>query len=142
MISYDMIWYDMIWYDIIWYDIRKFYHIISYDIIWYHMISKSYDIIIWYDIRKFAQNKQKNRQTHRQTDNSKPEATLIPVDCQGEWANYRPNHSGLILHKKIRKFAENRQTNKQTDRQTENSKPEATLIPVDRRGERANWVNL
>ena len=25
-----------------------------------------------------------------------------------------------------------------TDRQTENSKPEATLIPVDRRGERAN----
>ena len=32
----------------------------------------------------------------------------------------------------------NRQTDKQTDRQTENSKPEATLIPVDRRGERAN----
>ena len=27
----------------------------------------------------------------------------------------------------------------QTDRQTENSKPEATLIPVDRRGERANY---
>ena len=25
--------------------------------------------------------------------------------------------------------------------QTENSKPEATLIPVDRRGERANKVN-
>ena len=32
-------------------------------------------------------------------------------------------------------------TNKQTDREhTENSKPEATLIPVDRRGERANTV--
>ena len=35
----------------------------------------------------------------------------------------------------IRKFAQNRHT----DRQTENSKPEATLIPVDRRGERANY---
>ena len=32
-----------------------------------------------------------------------------------------------------------RTENKQTDRQrTENSKPEATLIPVNRRGERAN----
>ena len=31
-----------------------------------------------------------------------------------------------------------KQTNRQTNRQTENSKPEATLIPVDRRGERAN----
>ena len=41
--------------------------------------------------------------------------------------------------RRIRKFDENRQTeNKQTNRQTENSKPEATLIPVDRRGERAN----
>ena len=28
-----------------------------------------------------------------------------------------------------------------TDRQTENSKPEATLIPVDRLGERANYNN-
>ena len=35
-------------------------------------------------------------------------------------------------------------TNKQTDKEhTENSKPEATLIPVDRRGERANkWKGL
>ena len=33
-------------------------------------------------------------------------------------------------------------TNKQTHRQTENSKPEATLIPVDRRGERANKVKV
>ena len=33
----------------------------------------------------------------------------------------------------------NRHTDReQTDRQTENSKPEATLIPVDRQGERAN----
>ena len=46
-----------------------------------------------------------------------------------------------MRRRKIRKFAENRQTkNRQTDRQTENSsKPEATLIPVDRRGERANF---
>ena len=29
-------------------------------------------------------------------------------------------------------------TDNATDTQTENSKPEATLIPVDRRGERAN----
>ena len=53
------------------------------------MISKSfdvisYDIIIWYDIRKFAEN----TQTDRQTENSKPEATLIPVDRRGERANY------------------------------------------------------
>ena len=33
-------------------------------------------------------------------------------------------------------------TNRQTDKQTENSKPEATLIPVDRRGERANIRRL
>ena len=33
-------------------------------------------------------------------------------------------------------------TNKQTDREhTENSKPEATLIPVDHWGERANKVH-
>ena len=31
-----------------------------------------------------------------------------------------------------------KQTHKQTNTQIENSKPEATLIPVDRRGERAN----
>ena len=43
---------------------------------------------------------------------------------------------GLILcWRRIRKFDENRQTE---NRHTENSKPEATLIPVDRRGERAN----
>ena len=36
-----------------------------------------------------------------------------------------------------------RTENKQTDReQTENSKPEATLIPVDRRGERVNSTRL
>ena len=34
-----------------------------------------------------------------------------------------------------------KQTNRQTNRQTENSKPEATLIPVDRRGERANYFS-
>ena len=35
-----------------------------------------------------------------------------------------------------------RTENKQTDRQrTENSKPEATLIPVDSRGEGANYVD-
>ena len=44
--------------------------------------------------------------------------------------------AGLILcWRRIRKFDKN----KQTDREhTENSKPEATLIPADRRGERAN----
>ena len=30
-------------------------------------------------------------------------------------------------------------TDRHTQTQTENSKPEATLIPVDRRGERANY---
>ena len=54
--------------------------------------------------------------------------------------NYRANRSGLIMQKKIRKFAKNKQTDKQTNKQTENSKPEATLIPVDRRGERANNI--
>ena len=48
--------------------------------------------------------------------------------------NYRANHSGLILQKKFRKFAENKQTNRQTDKQTENSKPEATLIPCGSSG--------
>ena len=58
------------------------------------MISKSYDIIIWYDIRKFGENRQRteNReQTDRQTENSKPEATLIPVDSRGERANISPD---------------------------------------------------
>ena len=54
--------------------------------------------------------------------------------------NVFTNRSGLILQKKIRKFAEKKQTNRQTNRQTENSKPEATLIPMDRRGERANII--
>ena len=46
---------------------------------------------------------------------------------------------GLILcWRRIRKFDENKQTNRRrADRQTENSIREATLIPVDRRGERA-----
>ena len=56
--------------------------------------------------------------TKKQTENSKPEATLILVDRRGERANYRANRSGLILHKKIRKFAQNRQADRQTDKQT------------------------
>merc|ERR1711895_296892 len=44
------------------------------------------------------------------------------------------NRSGLILQKKIRKFAENRQAHKQTNRQTENSNTEATLIPCGSSG--------
>ena len=59
--------------------------------------------------------------------------------------NYHTDRGGLILQKKIRKFAQNRQTNeqtnKQTNKQTENSKTEATLSPVDRRGTRANSIN-
>ena len=43
----------------------------------------------------------------------------------------------MILENFVRTDRE--QTNRQTDRQTENLKPEATLIPVDRRGERANY---
>ena len=42
----------------------------------------SYDIILENFVRTY--NKQR---TNRQTENSKPEATLIPVDCRGEWAN-------------------------------------------------------
>ena len=49
-------------------------------------------ILCWRRIRKFDENKQTNRQTeNRHTENSKPEATLIPVDCQGERAN--SNHT-------------------------------------------------
>ena len=33
--------------------------------------------------------------------------------------NYRANRSGLILQKKIRKFAENKQTDRQTNKQTD-----------------------
>ena len=51
---------------------------ISYDDI-------SYDIIISYDIRKFYENKQTENREQR-TENSKPEATLIPVDSRGERA--------------------------------------------------------
>ena len=64
------------------------------------------------------------------------------MDSRGERANYHANRSGLILQKKIRKFAQNKHTDKQTNTQTENSKPEATLIPVDSRGERANFIYL
>merc|ERR1711895_229026 len=52
--------------------------------------------------------------------------------------NYLANRSGLILQKKIRKFAQNKQTNKQTNRQTnkqtENSITEAALIPYGSSG--------
>ena len=43
----------------------------------------SYDMILENFIR--TENKQTDRQ---RTENSKPEATLIPMDCQGERANY------------------------------------------------------
>ena len=50
---------------------------------------------------------------------------------------YRADRRGLILYcSRIRKFDENKQTDRE---QTENSITEATLIPVDRRGERANY---
>ena len=89
----------------------------------YHMIL-SYDMIL-----------ENFRRTDReQTENSKPEATLIPVDRRGERANYRADRSGLILQKKIRKFAQNTQTNRQTNRQTENLITEATLIPCGSSG--------
>ena len=51
--------------------------------------------------------------------------------------NYRANRSGLILQKKIRKFAKNKQTDKQTNTQRiQLQRP--LLSPVDRGGERAN----
>lgn len=42
----------------------------------------------------------------------------------------------------INKLENFRRTNREQrrDRQTENSKPKATLIPVDSWGERANWT--
>ena len=52
--------------------------------------------------------------------------------------NYRAKSSCLILLKKIRKFAENKQTNKQTDREF---KYRPLLSPVDRWGERANFYS-
>jgi len=51
------------------------------------------------------------------------------------------NRSGLILKKKIRKFAQNRQTDRQTDKQTDRQRIQLQrplLSPVDRGGERAN----
>ena len=56
--------------------------------------------------------------------------------------NYRANRSGLILQKKIRKFAENKQTYKQTNTQTENSITEATLIPCGSSGGAGQLVNV
>ena len=41
-------------------------------------------IICWRRIRKVDENKQTDRE---HTENSKPEAALIPVDHRGEWAN-------------------------------------------------------
>ena len=62
-----------------------------------------------------------DRQTDKQTENSKPEATLIPVDRGGERANFRRT--------------ENKE--QRTDRQRiQLQRP--LLSPVDHRGERAN----
>ena len=53
--------------------------------------------------------------------------------------NYRANCSGLILQKKIRKFAQNIQTSKQTNTQRfQKQRPPYPLWSVDRRGTRAN----
>ena len=54
----------------------------------YNHVTAAGLILCWKRIRKFDVNKQTNRQTeNRHTENSKPEATLMPVDCQGERAN-------------------------------------------------------
>ena len=61
-----------------------------------------------------------SRQTHKQTNRQiiqLQRPLLSPVDRRGERANYRADRSGLILQKKIRKFAQNKQTNRQTDRE-------------------------
>ena len=52
-------------------------------------------------IRKFAQNKQEDKKTNKQTEISNTEATLIPCGSSGGAGQ----------------FAENRQTNRQTDRE-------------------------
>ena len=55
--------------------------------------------------------------------------------------NYSANRSGLIMQKKIRKFAQNRHTHKHTNRQRiQLQRP--LLSPVDRRGERANTLSF
>ena len=41
-------------------------------------------MLCWRRIRKFDENKQTE---NRQPGNSKPEATLIPMDPRSEWAN-------------------------------------------------------
>ena len=46
--------------------------------------------------------------------------------------NYRANRSSLILQKKIRKFAQNKQTNKQTDKQTNKQTDKQTNKQTDR----------
>merc|ERR1712215_334112 len=69
---------------------------------------------------------------------------VLCVQCQYIGIHSRNvflKRSGLILQKKIRKFAQNKQTNKQTDRQTNRQRIQIQrplLSPVDRRGERAN----
>ena len=54
--------------------------------------------------------------------------------------NVFTNHSGLILQKKIRKFAQNKQTNRQTNKQTENSNTETTLIPCGSSGRAGQYL--
>ena len=49
--------------------------------------------------------------------------------------NYRTNRSGLILQKKIRKFAQNKQTDQQTNRQRiKKQRPPYPLWIVGERG--------
>ncbi len=63
--------------------------LISYDMISYHIIL-SYDMIL----ENFRRTDREQRTENRQTENSKTEATLIPVDLQGEQANY----VGILLY--------------------------------------------
>ena len=88
---------------------------------------KNQKLLFYTPMRKFQENRQ--RTENRQTENSKPEATLIPVDRRGERANFM----------RTDRQTDREQRTESREQKTENSKPEATLIPVDSRGERANY---
>ena len=63
------------------------------------------------------------------------------TDRQTDMQNIDPAQNTVLGWVKIRKFAENKQTNRKTDRQTNKQRIQIQrplLSPVDRRGERAN----
>jgi len=83
-----------------------------------------------------------DRQISRQTENSKPEATLIPWIVGVSRPITARTAAALYCRKKLENLPRtDRQTDKQTNKQTNRQRIQLQrplLSPVDRRGERAN----